>query len=336
MIHDICIYILLIVFHMVCKKKHAHVYSYTCTHTWSYWTVVLRGGASFLITRGIEIAFLVLPVELWKTLGLESCLTWILWIKDSWFQALIFDCDSQQSVSVLLKWHFLLLWWFSMVSHVYCFQSSIMEPPLIDPTGTRLRMMAVKRENGVCRQQLHWTYLWWKWRKWWKWWNMDQLFFSFVDFVAAAAVVAVAGAKKPCSFDRYSRTWTRNLSIVVNFTQHQNCNRLVTIMFSCSGSNWTERTADVEPKLLCIFHPQECLASAKFFLFKHVFCSFSSLPNSLNHQRVPKCGNVHVTSLLFSSALLVFDLRHAVLWLRLEIQLLSSTHPWNWKHLPTF
>ena len=55
--------------------------------------------------------------------------------------------------------------------------------------------------------------------------------FSFVDFVAAAAVVAVAGAKKPCSFDRYSRTWTRNLSIVVNFTQHQNCNRLVTICY---------------------------------------------------------------------------------------------------------
>lgn len=61
--------------------------------------------------------------------------------------------------------------------------------------------------------------------------------FSFVDFVAAAAVVAVAGAKKPCSFDSYSRTWTRNLWIVVNCTQHQDCNRLVTIMFSCSGSN---------------------------------------------------------------------------------------------------
>lgn len=67
--------------------------------------------------------------------------------------------------------------------------------------------------------------------------NGSIVVFSFVDFVAAAAVVAVAGAKKPCSFDRYSRTWTRNLSIVVNCTQHQNCNRLVTIMFSCSGSN---------------------------------------------------------------------------------------------------
>ena len=25
---------------------------------------------------------------------------------------------------------------------------------MIDPTGTRLRMMAVKRQNGACRQQL--------------------------------------------------------------------------------------------------------------------------------------------------------------------------------------
>ena len=125
----------------------------------------------------LKLYFWCYQLNFGKLLGWKAAWHEYFGIKDSWFQALIFDCDSQQSVSVLLKWHFLLLWWFLMVSHVYCFQSSIMEPRLIDPTGTRLRMMAVKRENGVCRQQLHWTYLWWKWRKWWKWWKMDQLLF---------------------------------------------------------------------------------------------------------------------------------------------------------------
>lgn len=109
-------------------------------------------------------------------------------IHDSKLWYLTVTATSVVAVSVLLKWHFRLLWWFLMMgSHVYCFLSSIMEPPLIDPTGTRLRMMAVKRENGACRQQLHWTYLWWKWRKWWKWWNMDQLFFFLCWFCCSCS-----------------------------------------------------------------------------------------------------------------------------------------------------
>lgn len=173
-------YTVLIVYHMVCKKK-------TCTrvqlYLYTYMIVLNRGtqgrGSLPDHSRNLNRIFGATSWTLensWvgKLLDMN---TLELRIHDSKLWYLTVTATSVVAVSVLSKWHFLLLWWFLMVSHVYCFQSSIMEPRLIDPTGTRLRMMAVKRENGACRQQLHWTYLWWKWRKWWKWWKMDQLLF---------------------------------------------------------------------------------------------------------------------------------------------------------------